>query len=79
MMTLEQIGQLAVLWYEAELDWERRINAVPEQPHVRARYLMDRWQRSFRAAIRDYKLLQGRQAHDRQARPVRGRLHGDGD
>lgn len=58
MMTLEQLGQLAMLWYEADEDFDRRIAASPRLPHKRALDLLDRRHNALRAACRDYKLLQ---------------------
>lgn len=64
-MTLEQIGQLAVLWYEADDDWDRRIRG--NRPHVHAAARRNRRARALRGAIRHYKLLEeakGKGAND---------------
>lgn len=56
MMTLEQIGQLAVLWYEAEADAAERV--AQRRPFVMAVERRNRREKALRAAIRDYKLLE---------------------
>lgn len=58
MMTLEQIGLLAISWNEAEENWERRRNAVPPKPYARAAEIRNRRMRVLRGAIRHYKLLE---------------------
>lgn len=56
MMTLEQIGQLALLWEEARADAEARY--VEGRPVAKAAALRNRRAITLSAAIRDYKLLQ---------------------
>lgn len=56
MMTLEQIGLLAMLWHEAEVNWVTRVKE--SRPYDRAFRLKDRRLDTLRRAIRDYKLLQ---------------------
>lgn len=54
MMTLEQIGQLAVLWYEAEAKHEK---ARPHNLLSTYEQLMRR-KEALQKAIRKYKLLE---------------------